>query len=130
MVSEIYDVLYLNQIEKILRRRLTDKELGETYVYGEFDLVVGRHHFVVEVPKYSLPYDLINIDNVEYMYCIPYRSIKKYKQLRYLKEDFSYVDTMLLRHKRPTANQYRSGERYIAFLYLLENTLYPSEEMK
>jgi hypothetical protein len=133
MVSEIYDVLYLNQIEKILRRRLTPIELGEIYVYGEFDLFVRGHHFVVEVPKYSLPYDLIDTNDMDVIYSVPYKEIIK-KSIDNgdgtMRSKYSWFEMTRLRYQRPTSNQYKTGEHFIELLCLLDITLNPPKDRK
>ena len=133
MVSEIYDMLYLNQIEKILRRPLTDKELGETYVYGEFDLVVRGHHFTVEVPKYSFPYDLVDTDDMDIIYVVPYKEIVR-KSIDngngIMRSKYNFFETTRIQYQRPTSNQYKTDRHFIEFLQLLDMTLNPPKERK
>lgn len=133
MVSEIYDVLYLNQIEKILRRRLTPTELGEIYVYGEFDLFVGNHHFLVEIPTYVLPYDLIDTNDMDVIYSVSYSEIVRktiHKDDGTSTSKYAYLDIMNIRHSRPTHGQYKSGKHFIDFLQLLARSLSVPEERR
>jgi hypothetical protein len=122
MASEIHDQLYINQIEKIIRRKLTRAEMAEIDIEGEFELKIGRQCFVVEVPKYSFPYDLIDSTDMASIYSVPYRDIVR-KTIANgdgtFRSKYSYPEMMTLRLEQGSYGKDKTGEAYIAFLHLL-----------